>query len=78
MNDTVTIVTGAAQGIGQSIAEFLAEKGGDIAIFDIVDGTDLVKGIRNRGVKRSSSMWMLRTPTWWVRPSVPSWKMGNR
>jgi 3-oxoacyl-[acyl-carrier protein] reductase len=51
MNDTVTIVTGAAQGIGRSIAEFLAEKGGNIAIFDIVDGTDVVEGIRKKGVK---------------------------
>ena len=33
MKDTVTIVTGGAQGIGRSIAEFLASRGGDIAIF---------------------------------------------
>ncbi len=38
MNGKVTIVTGAAQGIGRAIAELLAEKGSDIVIFDIIDG----------------------------------------
>jgi 3-oxoacyl-[acyl-carrier protein] reductase len=49
MKDTVTIVTGASQGIGKTIAEFLAEKGGDVAIFDIADGADTVNGIRAMG-----------------------------
>ncbi|MBA4418390.1 MAG: 3-oxoacyl-[acyl-carrier-protein] reductase [Syntrophus sp. (in: bacteria)] len=49
MKDTVTIVTGASQGIGKTIAEFIAEKGGDVAIFDIADGTDVVEGIRAQG-----------------------------
>jgi 3-oxoacyl-[acyl-carrier protein] reductase len=49
MKDTVTIVTGAAQGIGKAIAEFLADKGGDIAIFDIIDGDETVGIIRNKG-----------------------------
>lgn len=47
MKDTVTIVTGGSQGIGRSIAEFLASKGGDIVIFDILDGTEVVQGIRD-------------------------------
>lgn len=49
MKDTVTIVTGGSQGIGRSIAEFLASKGGDIVIFDILDGTEVVQGIRDMG-----------------------------
>jgi 3-oxoacyl-[acyl-carrier protein] reductase len=51
MKDTVTIVTGGAQGIGRRIAEFLAAKGGDIAIFDIIDGSEVVHYIREKGQK---------------------------
>ena len=50
MKDTVTIVTGGSQGIGRCIAEFLAEKGGNIAIFDILDGNEAVEVIRAKGV----------------------------
>jgi 3-oxoacyl-[acyl-carrier protein] reductase len=49
MNDAVTIVTGGAQGIGRTIAAFLAEKGSHIAIFDIIDGTETVTEIRAMG-----------------------------
>jgi 3-oxoacyl-[acyl-carrier protein] reductase len=49
MKDTVTIVTGGSQGIGRSIAEFLASKGGDIAVFDILDGAEVVRHIREMG-----------------------------
>ncbi len=49
MKDTVTIVTGGSQGIGKNIAEFLATKGGDIAIFDIIDGSEVVKYIKEKG-----------------------------
>ncbi|MBP6941217.1 MAG: 3-oxoacyl-[acyl-carrier-protein] reductase [Syntrophorhabdaceae bacterium] len=49
MKDTVTIVTGGAQGIGKAIAEFLADKGGDIAIFDIIDGDETAGIIRDKG-----------------------------
>ncbi len=49
MNNRVTIITGAAQGIGKTIAEFLAEKGGDIAVFDIADGSGVVEEIRAKG-----------------------------
>ncbi|OPY72566.1 MAG: 3-oxoacyl-(acyl-carrier-protein) reductase FabG [Syntrophorhabdus sp. PtaU1.Bin050] len=51
MKDTVTIVTGGSQGIGRSIAEFLASKGGDIAVFDILDGAEVVEHIRGMGRK---------------------------
>ena len=49
MRDTVTIVTGGSQGIGRSIAEFLAAKGGDVVIFDIADSSDIVQYIRQKG-----------------------------
>ena len=51
MKGKVTIVTGASQGIGRAIAEFLAEKGSDIAVFDVADGADAVRAIEARGVK---------------------------
>jgi len=49
MNGTVTIITGAAQGIGRAIAELLAEKGGDVAIFDVIDGSATCEAIRSKG-----------------------------
>ena len=51
MKDTVTIITGGAQGIGRTIAGFLADQGGDIAIFDITDGTEARDEIRAKGRK---------------------------
>ena len=51
MNGMVTIVTGGAQGIGRTIANFLAEKGSDIAIFDIMDGTEACAEISAQGRK---------------------------
>jgi 3-oxoacyl-[acyl-carrier protein] reductase len=50
MKDTITIVTGGSQGIGRCIAEFLAEKGGNIAVFDILDGNETVETMRSKGV----------------------------
>ncbi len=49
MKGTVTIVTGGAQGIGRAISELIAEKGGDIAIFDIIDGTGAKTSISSKG-----------------------------
>jgi 3-oxoacyl-[acyl-carrier protein] reductase len=51
MNEMVTIVTGGAQGIGRTIANFLAEKGSDIAIFDITDGSEACAEISSQGRK---------------------------
>jgi 3-oxoacyl-[acyl-carrier protein] reductase len=49
MKDKVTIVTGGSQGIGKSIAEFLAEMGSDIVIFDLMDGSEVVAQVTARG-----------------------------
>jgi len=49
MNGTVTIVTGGAQGIGRAISELIADKGGDIAIFDIIDGSEVRQAIQSKG-----------------------------
>lgn len=49
MNGAVTVITGGAQGIGRTIAGFLAEKGSDIAVFDIVDGADTCAEIVAQG-----------------------------
>ena len=51
MNEAVTIITGGAQGIGRTIAGFLAEKGSDIAIFDIIDGAEACAEISAQGRK---------------------------
>ena len=51
MNGKVTIITGASQGIGRAIAEFLAEKGSSIAIFDIADGSETIRSIEDKGGK---------------------------
>lgn len=49
MNGTVTIITGGAQGIGRAISELIADKGGDIAIFDIIDASEAIEAIRSKG-----------------------------
>ncbi len=49
MNGAVTVITGGAQGIGRTIAGFLAEKGSDIALFDIIDGSDTCREIVAQG-----------------------------
>jgi 3-oxoacyl-[acyl-carrier protein] reductase len=51
MKGKVTIITGAAQGIGKTIAEFLAEQGSDIVLFDVVDGEAVAASLRAKGVR---------------------------
>lgn len=51
MNGKITIITGGARGIGRAIAERLVEKGGHVALFDLVDGTDTAAALRAHGVK---------------------------
>ena len=51
MKGKVTIITGAAQGIGKTIAEFLAEQGSDIVLFDVVDGEAVAASLRASGVR---------------------------
>ena len=48
----VAIVTGAARGIGQSIAIELAKKGADVVVSDIIPGDDTVNQIKK--LKRKS------------------------
>ncbi len=62
MNGTVTIITGAAQGIGRAIAELLAEKGGDVAIFDVIDGSATCEAIRSKAGAVSSIPSTCPTP----------------
>ncbi|MGB3413674.1 MAG: SDR family oxidoreductase [Microbacteriaceae bacterium] len=38
----VSIVTGAARGIGAAIAKLLAERGSSVAIVDLIDGSEIV------------------------------------
>jgi 3-oxoacyl-[acyl-carrier protein] reductase len=47
----VTILTGGAQGIGRTIATFLADRGSDMAIFDLVDGEDAASELRAKGIR---------------------------
>lgn len=49
MNETVTIVTGGAQGIGRAISELIAKRGGDVAIFDVIDGAEAKASILSKG-----------------------------
>ncbi len=51
MKGKVTILTGGAQGIGRTIAEFLVERGSDLVIFDVLDGQATVEDLRARGVR---------------------------
>ena len=51
MKGKVTIITGAAQWIGKTIAEFLAEQGSDIVLFDVVDGEAVAASLRAKGVR---------------------------
>ena len=51
MKGKVTVVTGGAQGIGRTIAEFLADHGSDMVIFDLLDGEAAALELRARGVR---------------------------
>lgn len=51
LDGKVAIVTGAARGLGQAIAEGLAEAGADIALVDILPLDDSVKKVQDLGRK---------------------------
>ena len=44
----VAFITGGAQGIGEAIALGLAQDGLDVAILDVKDKEDLMKGVTKR------------------------------
>ena len=45
----VAVVTGSAQGIGQRTAEVLAERGFDLALFDLQSASTTASNVRNMG-----------------------------
>jgi NAD(P)-dependent dehydrogenase (short-subunit alcohol dehydrogenase family) len=49
LKDRVAIITGAAQGIGRTIALGLAQEGARVAIADLLDGTSVQKTIEEKG-----------------------------
>lgn len=49
MKDKVTVVTGGARGIGREISIFLAGKGGDVVILDVLDADEVAKKIKELG-----------------------------
>lgn len=52
LKDKVTVVTGGAQGIGRIVAQYLADSGSDIVIFDLTDATKVASDIAQKfGVK---------------------------
>jgi 3-oxoacyl-[acyl-carrier protein] reductase len=54
MKGKVTIVTGASQGIGKAIAEFLADKGSDLILFDVVETENIASDLSKKGVRAIS------------------------
>lgn len=55
LNDKVVVVTGAARGIGRTIALEFAKEGANVVINDISDGTQVSKEIEKMGKKPSLS-----------------------
>lgn len=45
LKDKVCIITGGNQGIGETVAEYIADAGADVAIFDLNDGSEVADRI---------------------------------
>ncbi len=55
LKNKVTIVTGGSRGIGKVVAEYLADAGSDIVIFDLLDGQKVAEEIaKEYGVRTAS------------------------
>ncbi|MBI4823141.1 MAG: 3-oxoacyl-[acyl-carrier-protein] reductase [Nitrospirae bacterium] len=54
LNEQVAIVTGGKRGIGKAIALLLAQRGANIALFDVQEAEDTVQEIKGLGVKAIS------------------------
>ena len=56
----VCIVTGGHQGIGEVVAEYIADAGADIVIFDIQDATEVAERIaKEYGVRAKFSIFVM-------------------
>src|SRR5690554_5531356 len=59
----ICVVTGGYQGIGEVVAEYVADAGADIAIFDLSDASGVAERIANEyGVKTASYICDVTNP----------------
>ena len=58
LKDKVTIITGAAQGIGAAFAVGFAKEGAKIIIADVLDGKEAVEAVEKAGSgRRNKKIW---------------------
>ena len=62
LSGKVAVVTGAARGIGESVAVELARHGADVVVSDILPGESTVKKIQKSGKKsKKPRRWKIKT-----------------